>query len=134
MMRRPYGVVLVLAAVVSCRSYNLESRLADQPGLVPPDQFARYGREQAEEMAIAREFGAAIDGASPENLMASAEAATRYALTLPDIADVRPDPLGLRLTLQFKSGWRTMVVPIKDGKRGAETPGLPGGPAPNPKR
>ena len=34
------------------------------------------------------------------------------------------DSLGHRLTIQFKSGWRTMVNPIDDGKRGAETANL----------
>jgi len=29
------------------------------------------------------------------------------------------------LTVQFKSGWRTMIAPLNDGKHGAETVGLP---------
>ena len=114
-MQRSAGVVVLLAALVSCRDYDLHARLSDQGGLVPADQFARYGREQAEEMAIARELGAAKQ----------AEAASGYARTLPDIADVQADSLGYRLTLRFKSGWRTMVIPLEDGKRGAETVGVP---------
>jgi hypothetical protein len=48
------------------------------------------------------------------------------------MADVQADPVGLRLTLRFKSGWRTMVNPIEDGKRGAETARKSnGGAAPN---
>lgn len=129
-MKRSFGVVLAMMALASCRSYDLHSRLVAQKGLIPADQFARYGREQAQEMAIAREFGAAIKGASPEELSAQAEAATNYALTIPDVADVQADPLGYRLTLLFKSGWRTMVTPIEDGKRGAETAGLPAGAGP----
>ena len=35
-------------------------------------------------------------------------------------------PLGYLLTVRFKSGWRTMITPLDDGKRGAETVGLPG--------
>ena len=31
------------------------------------------------------------------------------------------DSQGYRLTVQFKSGWRTAVVPIRDGKTGDET-------------
>jgi hypothetical protein len=123
-MKRSFGVLLVMMALVSCRRYDLHSRLSSQKGLIPADQFARYGREQAEEMAIAREYGAAIEGSSPEALATRAEAAKSYALSLPDVADVQADPPGYRLTLLFKSGWRTMVVPIDDGKRGSETPGL----------
>jgi len=123
-MTRSFGVLLAVMALVSCRRYDLHSRLANQKGLIPADQFARYGREQAQEMAIAREYGAGIDGSSPEALATQAEAATSYALSLPDLADVQADPPGYRLTLLFKSGWRTMVIPIEDGKRGAETPGL----------
>jgi crotonobetainyl-CoA:carnitine CoA-transferase CaiB-like acyl-CoA transferase len=125
-MQRSVSVVVLLAALVSCRDYDLHSRLTDQGGLVPADQFARYGREQAEGMAIAREFGAASKRSSPEDLAKQAEAASTYARKLPDMADVQADPLGYRLTLQFKSGWRTMVTPVEDGKRGAETVGVPG--------
>ena len=49
----------------------------------------------------------------------------RYARSMPDIVNVTADSLGHRLTLQFRSGWRTMVVPIDDGKRGGETANLP---------
>jgi hypothetical protein len=78
-------------------------------------------------MAIARELGAAIERSSPEDLAKQAEVASGYARTLPDIADVQADPLGYRLTLRFKSGWRTMVIPIEDGKRGGETARFPAG-------
>jgi hypothetical protein len=126
-MKRSLTLALMMVALASCREYDLQSRLINQQGLVPPDQFERYGREQAEEMAVAREFGAGIKGSATKDLMVSAEAATSYALTLPDIADAQPDPLGLQLTLRFKSGWRTMVIPIEDGKRGGQTAGLPAG-------
>ena len=76
-------------------------------------------------MAIARQYGHAPDGATPEELVRRADAAVRYARTLPDVTDVGADPLGFRLTIRFKSGWLTMVTPIDDGKRGAETGGLP---------
>ena len=113
-MLRSFGALMLLTALTSCRDYDFQSRLASQAGLVPADQFARYGREQAEEMAIAREFGAAIRRSSPEDLVKAAAVATRYARTIPDVADVQADPLGYRLTLRFKSGWRTMVTPIED--------------------
>jgi hypothetical protein len=126
-MKRLLSAVILLAALTSCRDYDFHSRLTSQGGLVPADQFARYGRDQAEEMAIAREFGTATRGSSSEDLIKQAQAAAGYARTLPDVADVQADPLGYRLTLRFKSGWRTMVIPIEDGKRGAETVGRPAG-------
>ena len=129
-MQRSFGAVLLLTALTSCRDYDFQSRLTSQGGLIPADQFARYGREQAEEMAIAREFGADIKRSSSADPVKSAEAASRFARTLPDVADVQADPLGYRLTLRFKSGWRTMVTPIDDGKRGTETAGLPAGAGP----
>jgi hypothetical protein len=124
-MKQSFGVVLLVMALVSCRSYDLESRLTDEGGLVPSDRFARYGREQAQEMAIAREYGHAAGGSAQEDLVRRAEAAVNYARTLPDVAYAGADPLGFRLTIRFKSGWLTMVTPVDDGKRGAETSGLP---------
>jgi hypothetical protein len=122
--------LLLLLPLVSCRSYDYYSRLTSQRGLTPPDQFARYGREQAEAVAIAREFGKAYQGNTPEGFAKQAQAAVSYAKTLPDVVDVTPDPLGNRLTIRFKSGWREAVNPIDDGKRGKETPGLAAAPAP----
>jgi hypothetical protein len=124
-MKQSFGAVVLLLTLVSCRAYDLESRLTNQAGLIPADRFARYGREQAQEVAIAREYGHADDGSTPEDLIKRADTAVKYARTLPDVRDVRSDPLGYRLTIRFKSDWLTMVTPIDDGKRGAETGGLP---------
>lgn len=124
-MKRSFALAMLVVALASCRDYDLSSRLTDQSGLIPPDQFARYGREQAQAMAIAREYGHAGDGGSPEDLAAQAGTATGYARTLPDVRDAGADPPGFRHTIRFGSGWRTMVTPIADGKRGAQTPGLP---------
>ena len=124
-MKLSFGLLLLGFGLVACRDYSLEERLVGQDGLVPPDQYARYGREQAQEIAIAREFGYAQEGSTPEQLIKQAEAAATYARSLPDVADVKADPAGLLLTIRFKSGWRTMVTPLRDGKRGAETAGLP---------
>jgi hypothetical protein len=124
-MRLSIGTLLLVMIALSCRGYDLDDRLVDQDGLVPADQYARYGREQAQEIAIAREFGHAHHGSSPDQLAKQAEAAASYARTLPDVVNVKADPQGLLLTVQFKSGWRTMVAPLDDGKRGAETVGLP---------
>jgi hypothetical protein len=126
-MKQSSIAALLLMGLASCRSYDFRSRLTSQRGLIPADQYARYGREQAQDIALAREFGHASKGTSSEELMKQAEAATSYAKSLPDVADVKADPLGLLLTIRFKSGWRTMTTPIKNGKRGAETTGLPGG-------
>jgi hypothetical protein len=127
-MTRSFVVALLVMVLSSCRSYDLHSRLTSQRGLIPADQYARYGREQAEEIAIAREFGHASRGTSPEDLVKQAQAASSYARTLPDVVDIKADPLGLLLTIRFKSEWRTMTTPIRNGKRGAETVGLSGGP------
>jgi hypothetical protein len=125
MKRSVVFILLLLLAVGSCRDYDMSARLSDQDGLIPADKFARYGREQAQEMAIAREYAHSSNGSSPDQLARQAEAATTYARTLPDVVDARADPLGFRQTIRFKSGWLTMVTLIDDGKRGAETAGLP---------
>jgi hypothetical protein len=124
-MRPIVATALLILGTAACRSYDYHSRVADEDGLLPADQYARYGREQAQAVAIAREFGRAHQGSSREAYTRQADAAVAYARTLPDVVTVVPDPLGHRLTLEFRSGWRTMVTPLDDGKRGAETPGLP---------
>src|SRR5207237_9138206 len=63
-MNRSLAVLLLLAALTSCRDYDLHSRLTNQDGLVPADRFAGYGQEQAEEMAIARQLGSVMKGSS----------------------------------------------------------------------
>jgi hypothetical protein len=110
-MKRSLSVLMMILVLSSCRNYDMSARLTDQDGLVPADKFARYGREQAQEIAIAREFGHRRD--------------TSYARSLPDVIDARADLQGSRQTIRFKSGWLTMINPIDDGKRGAETAGLP---------
>jgi hypothetical protein len=129
-MNRRFGACLALVALVSCRNYRYESHMTSQDGLVPPDQFARYGKEQAEAVAIGREYGKAAQGGSPEALVRQADVAIAYARTLPDVATIGADPQGRWLTISFKSGWRVGVPPIEDGKSGSETVGLaPAAPA-----
>jgi hypothetical protein len=123
-MTRRIVTCLAVLALMSCRDYQYESKLTDQDGLVPPDQFARYGVEQAEAVAIGREYGYAEQGTSAADLTKQADAAVAYAGTLPNVADARADPLGHRLTVRFKSGWKVGIPPIKDGKRGSDTPGI----------
>jgi len=111
-----FGLAAPLAA---CRDYNLKRHVTNQDGLIPADQYARYGREQAIVVAIGREF------ARPYNSgpQAQAEVAMTYARNTfgADLTDISADPLGHRLVVTFKSGWRTAIVPIDDGKTGDET-------------
>lgn len=124
-MRRLLALPLLALTLTACPSYDNYAPLVSQKGLIPPDQFARYGQEQAEAVAIGREFAFAYQGDSPADYGAQAAAGAAYARTMPDVVNVTADTLGHRLTIQFKSGWRTAVDPIADGRRGSETPGLP---------
>jgi hypothetical protein len=117
-----FGLLLALSA---CRGYDYQSRISNPDGFVPGDQMARYGREQAQAVAIARAFAAARSGDSPQALTAQADSAISYARTLPDVVNAVADPLSHRLTVQFRSGWIDGIVPLADGKAAAETPGVP---------
>ena len=121
-MIRPRSLLpfaLIVLALGACRDYNYTRHVSDQAGLVPADQYARYGREQAITVAIGREF------ARPNNsgAEAQAEVAMNYARTrfAADITELTADPQGNRVVVTFKSGWRTSIVPIADGKTGDET-------------
>jgi hypothetical protein len=121
-MRAPrLSIVLVLsiAALGGCRDYQSTRHVASQAGLIPPDQFARYGREQAIAVAIGREFGRPYNSGST----AQSEVAINYAQNKfgKDIEAISADPQSNRIVVTFKSGWRTAVVPIKDGKTGDDT-------------
>jgi hypothetical protein len=113
MIRSSTALLLVLA-LASCRTYDYHSHVSDHGGLVPDDQFARYGREQAQAVAIAREFAKAHQGSSPDALGAQAASAVAYARKQPDVANAVADPLSQRITVDFKSGWRVGVVPLAD--------------------
>jgi hypothetical protein len=129
-MSRGSAALCLLLVLSACRGYDYYSPLADSGGLVPGDQMARYGREQAQAVAIARTFAAAHTGDSPEAWGAQADSAMRYARTLPDVVNAVADPLSHRLTVQFRSGWIEGIVPLADGTPAAETPGLPSARAP----
>ena len=124
-MTRALALLALTFALTGCPTYDEYPKLSSQKGYVPAERYARYGTEQAEAMAIAREFGHAYQGESRADYVRQADSAVKYARTLPDVVDITPDSLGHRLTVQFRSGWRTMVLPIDDGKRGAETPNVP---------
>ena len=114
-MRRlvPIAVVAVFA-LTGCRQYDSEKYLVSDKGLLDADQWAGYGPEQAVAVAVGREFGAN-----------SATAAAEYARKFPLVDSVAVDSLGHRLVITFASGWHAQVNPIKDGKGGDETTGLP---------
>jgi hypothetical protein len=116
-MTRAFTSLLLLLALGGCRDYDYYHSIASQKGLLPADQFALYGREQAITVAIGRELARPYNsGTGVQMRMAIA-----YAQKFPDVVDVQGDSLGYRLTVLFKNGWRTAVVPIADGKRGDET-------------
>jgi hypothetical protein len=118
------SVLLLMLALSSCRTYDYSPRISDAAGMVPGDQAARYGREQAQAIAIARRFGSADRGTSPAALAAQADSVVAFARTQPDVVNVVADPLSHRVTVDFKSGWRVGIVPLNDGKSPADTPGL----------
>lgn len=120
-----FGLLLTVLLMPACRTYDYYDRVTDEAGLVDGDQYARYGREQAQAVAIARQFAAAEEGSAPEQRASQTEAAVAYARTLPDVTDAVADSQGHWLTLKFRSGWRVAVTPLDDGKSAAETPGLP---------
>lgn len=126
MVRGSAAVLCLLLALSACRGYDYRDRLTESGGLVPPDQMARYGQEQAQAVAIGRAFAAAYSGDSPQALQARADSALRYARTLPGVVNAVADPLTHRLTAEFRSGWIDGIIPIDDGTPPAETPNLPG--------
>lgn len=109
-MNRGSAALLLVLALASCRTYDYSPHISDAGGLVPGDQFARYGREQAQAVAIARELARVHQGGSP----GGSASAVAYARKQPDVTNVVADPLGHRLTVDFKSGWRLGIVPLSD--------------------
>ena len=104
-----------LALTAACRPYDLQSPLVDQDGLVPAAKFAKYGAEQAKVIQIGRALGQWDGGTTPEARATQVTKAADYARTLPGVETVTVDTLGYRLTVRFASGWRTAVLPIRDG-------------------
>ena len=125
-MTRHAAVLLVLLLLPACRSYDYYGKVSDGDGLTPGDQFARYGREQAQAVAVARQLAAERQGPSADDRARQIEAAVAFARTQPDVADVVADSQANWLTLRFRSGWRTAVTPLADGTEASATPNLPG--------
>ncbi|HXE57287.1 MAG TPA: hypothetical protein VNK43_04745 [Gemmatimonadales bacterium] len=116
-MPRLRSLALVALLATGCRNYDFQTPLASQGGLLPADQYAGYGREQAIAVAIGRQFGRPYNS----GFGTQAEVAIAFARRFPDVVSIQADTLGHRLTVQFRSGWRVGIVPIDDGKSGADT-------------
>ena len=114
-----FSLVLLAGA---CRPYQKEAYLADPDGLLPADRFAMYGVEQAQSIAIGRELG----GDHGKDRAAQFAAAVDFAQKQSEVVDIVADTVGYRLQVRFKSGWLKGIVPINDGRHGAETANLPG--------
>ena len=124
-MRVVAAAILIAFPLSSCRPYDSYAPLVDQAGLLPAAQFARYGQEQNELVAIGRSLAAwrmTPDSAAVAEQVARAAC---FARRLPDVETVDADPLGYRLTVKFRSGWRAAAIPVADGIEPAATPGLP---------
>lgn len=128
MMRRA-AVLLAVLLLPACRSYDYYGKVSGGDGLTPGDQFARYGREQAQAVAIARQFAAERQGSSAEERANQIEAAIAFARKQPDVVNVVADSQANWLALQFRSGWRTAVTPLADGTDASATPNLQAAPA-----
>jgi hypothetical protein len=116
-MKRLALVLAALLAAAGCRHYDYYDHVSDQGGLLPADQFAAYGREQAIAVAIGREFGRPYNS----GVGAPSRVAIAFARKFPEVVDITADSLGNRLQVRFRNGWQTAIVPIDDGKRGPDT-------------
>ena len=125
-MRRVLLVAASAIALAACPTYDRYDKLADQKGLLPADEFAKYGREAAQKVAIGRALAQAHKGTSEADYARQMGEAVTFAKTMSEVIDIKADTLGYFMTIQFKSGWRTAVLPIPDGKKPEETPGIKG--------
>lgn len=124
-MRRLVPLLALTLGVAACPTYDKYTYVSSQDGLIPADEFAKYGTEQAIAIAVGREFGKAYTGQTAADWAKQADAAVAYTKKFKEITKVVPDTLGHRLAVTFASGWNAQVSPIKDGKSGDETAGLP---------
>lgn len=124
-MRRFVCILMLPLLVGACPSYDRYDQVAEQDGLIPADQFAGYGAEQAQAVAIGRALGVAYTGEDLEARGRQVGQASEYARTLPDVLHVVADTQAALLTVTFRSGWRKAVLPITDGVPPDQTQGLP---------
>lgn len=123
-MRRFALAGLILGVTAGCRPYDYGTTVSNQDGLVPAAQFARYGSDQAKAVAIGRALAQWEGGQAPQARADQVTKAAEYARAVPGVKTVTADTLGYRLTITFASGWRTAVVPIADGVKPDDTPGI----------
>ena len=128
-MRRSLASLVLVLALAGCPSYDRYGELADQDGYMSADDFAKYGPEQAQKVAIGRKFAQEYRGRSHQDFAQQVGAAVEYARTMPDVVDVKADTLAYFLTVTFQSGWRAFVTPIADGKAPEATSGMAAAPA-----
>ncbi len=124
-MRRLVPSALLLLAAAGCRPYQSYGYVTSEHGLLPADQFASYGPDQATAVAIGRAFGKAYAGLDPAGYAKQAAAAISYARKFPSVDSISADTLGHRLVVKFASGWTAQITPIMDGETPDQTPGLP---------
>jgi hypothetical protein len=110
---------LALTALGGCRDYQFKTHVSDQAGLLPADQYARYGREQAITVAIGREFARPYNSGPDAQVEVTISYARNHFSS--DIVSISGDGQSNRIVVTFKSGWRTAIVPISDGKTGDQT-------------
>jgi hypothetical protein len=123
-MRRAALAAVAAVSLGGCRPYDTYTPVVAQDGLVPATQFARYGREQAEMIAIGRSLAEWKGTDDSTGFAQQTEAAACFARRFPEVETVDADPLGHRLTVKFKSGWRVGILPVTDGVKPEATPGI----------
>lgn len=128
-MRRSLAPLALAFGLAACPSYDRYGELADQRGYMSADDFARYGAEQAQKVAIGRKLAQEHNGRTAADYARQVGATVEYARTLPDVVAVKADTQAYFLTITFKSGWSAFVTPIDDGKPPEATPGLAAAPA-----
>ncbi len=113
-MRRALLPLLAVLPLAACPTYDSAVYVRSERGLMPADEWAKYGESQAIVVATGRKF-------AEESVTAAAD----YAKGFTSVKSVETDSLGHRLVITFASGWRAQVNPITDGKKAESTRGLP---------
>ena len=123
-MRRLLGC-LAFVALAACPTYDRYDKLADQKGMLSADQFAAYGPEQAQKIAIGRALGQAYDGMSNADFAAQMGVAVAYARTMPMSSTCGPTPWPTFSPSSSRAAGAPSCSRFRDGKAPGDTPGLP---------